>query len=104
MNETQRKKRNFRNSKKWKEFRHRINLKQKGRCYISGAKLNKLSNLHHMNLNPDCYEDVTDEDNFVFLNHSMHEVVHALWRYYKDDETILERLEEVLCKMKQLNE
>ena len=28
MNETQKAKRNFRASKKWKEFRHKINVKQ----------------------------------------------------------------------------
>ena len=103
MNETQKAKRNFRASKKWKEFRHKINVKQNGLCYITHKKLYKSANLHHIDLNEEHYEDISNENNFVFLNKSMHDVVHALWRYYKTDKLVLKRLEEVLEMMLLVN-
>ena len=99
MNEKQKKKRNFRASKKWKDFRHKINVKQNGLCYITHKKLYKSANLHHIDLNEAHYEDISNENNFVFLNKSMHDVVHAIWRYYKTDKLVLKRLEEVLQMM-----
>ena len=99
MNQTQKAKRNFRASKKWRSFRHKINVKQNGLCYITHKKLYKSANLHHIDLNEEHYEDISNENNFVFLNKSMHDVVHALWRYYKTDKLVLKRLEEVLEMM-----
>ena len=41
MNEAQKKKRNFRASKKWKDFRHQKNVEQKGLDIITKKKLLK---------------------------------------------------------------
>lgn len=103
MNETQKKKRDFRASKKWKLFRHKMHTKQNGLCYITQKKLLKMANLHHLDLDEKHYEDLSKEENFVFLNKSIHEVVHTLYRYYKTDEKVLDRLKEVLDKMKLIN-
>lgn len=103
MTEAQKKKTKFRNSVKWKRFRHFMNVKQKGLCYISHKKLLKGANLHHCDLNEKHYEDLSKPENFVFLNKAMHSVVHDLWRYYKDDPDVITRLIEVLDKMKELN-
>ena len=103
MNDLQKKKRNFRASKKWRDFRYKINVKQNGLCYITQKKLNKSANLHHIDLDENHYEDISNENHFVFLNKSMHDVVHALWRYYKTDKLVLKRLEEVLELMLLVN-
>ena len=76
-----------------------MNVKQNGLCYITHKKLYKWANLHHIDLDEKHYEDISNENNFVFLNKSMHDVVHALWRYYKTDKLVLKRLEEVLEMM-----
>ena len=76
-----------------------MNVKQNGLCYITHKKLYKSANLHHIDLDEKHYEDISNENNFVFLNKSMHDVVHALWRYYKTDKLVLKRLEEVLEMM-----
>lgn len=103
MNDTQRRKTKFRSSAKWKQFRHYMNVKQDGLCYITHKKLLKGANLHHLDQNADHYEDLSNEDNFVYLNKSIHEVVHVLYRYYRTDETVLDRLQDVLDRMKELD-
>ena len=56
----EKKKRNFRNSKKWKEFRHTKYIEQNGECFLSGKKLNKMANLHHLDMSDENYEDLTN--------------------------------------------
>lgn len=75
---TQKDKTKFRASKKWKEFRDRKRKEQKVDP-ITGAKLTRMANLHHLDLNKEHYEDLSDESHFVFLNQAMHKVVHALF-------------------------
>ena len=93
----------FRASKTWRDFRHKINVKQKGLDPITGHKLRKNSNLHHMNLSPDCYQDLTNEDNFVFVNHNTHKWLHEIYTFYKKDPLILERLKYYLDRMVEIN-
>ena len=71
----QKEKTKFRASKRWKEFRDR-KRKEQLKDPITGAKLGRMANLHHMNLDETKYEDISNEDNFVFLNKMSHDVVH----------------------------
>lgn len=103
MTESQKKKNKFRQSAKWKKFRHYMNVAQKGLCYVTHKKLLKAANLHHLDLNEDHYSDISDPSHFVFLNKSIHDCVHVLWRYYEKDPGVLDRLGEVLERMKALN-
>ena len=96
------KKAKFRKSKEWKEFRKKIYEKQNGKDYITGKKLYKMYNVHHLDMSAENYEKL-DEDNFIALNKQMHDVIHILFRYYKSDKTILSRLEQILEKMDELN-
>lgn len=98
MNEAQKKKRNFRQSKKWKDFRHQKNVEQKGIDPITKKKLCKGANLHHRNLNADEYENIENTDDFVMMNHQTHECLHWIYRYYKNDKDILNRIREELEK------
>ena len=103
MTEGQKKKTKFRSSAKWKKFRHFMNVKQKGLCYISHKKLLKGANLHHLDLREENYEDLSNPEHFCYLNKSWHDVVHTIWRYYKSDPEVLDRLKEVLDKMLEIN-
>lgn len=103
MNETQKKKRNFRASKKWKEFRHKKHVEQNGIDPITLKKLLKKANLHHMNLDESKYEDLSHPEQFVFLNSMTHDFVHWIYKYYKDDPCIIDRLVTVLNEMVNLN-
>ena len=74
----QKSKRKFRDSKVWKDFRHQM-YEQSGRvCAVTGAKLSRMWQLHHMDLNSDNYENL-DPDNFACLSWNMHKVVHAVF-------------------------
>lgn len=103
MSTIQNKKSKFRSSGVWKVFRKRIALKQNSLDPITNKKLLKGYNCHHMDLNENNYTDLTNEDNFVCLNKNTHKIVHELYRYYKTDEEVLDRLKTTLDKMKKLN-
>lgn len=103
MNENQKKKRSFRNSKAWKSFKHVISVKQGGLDFITKAKLRKYSALHHIDLNPANYTDLSNENNFIFLNNECHKLVHYLYTYYKKDRELIDRLKNVLDLMVEVN-
>ena len=49
------------------------------------------------------YQDLSKPENFVYLCKSMHEVIHVIWRYYKNDPSVLDRIKEVLDRMLEIN-
>lgn len=101
---TQQKKRRFRDSKRWKDFREHMKEIQGGVCQITGAKLTRLWQLHHCSLDETKYEDL-NEKNFVCLSWNMHKVVHALFVKSKPKEwrkRVL-KLIIILKRMEQLN-
>lgn len=71
---------------------------------ITNKKLLKGANLHHKNLDEKEYENLSNEDWFVFLNRSSHEVVHWLYRYYVNDKDIINRLTNLLDEMVEINQ
>lgn len=85
----------FRQSKEWKEFRKRMFEKQGGKDTITGKKLCKGYNVHHLDMSAENYDKLTEE-NFVALNKQTHETLHFLFRYYQKDPDILDRLKTVL--------
>lgn len=99
MSKLQKSKRNFRNSKAWKEFRHKMNVLQNGKDPITGAKLAKGCNLHHRHVTAgeDDYKDMSNEEDFVMLNSMTHKMLHWAYTYYKKyGREFLDRIEEEL--------
>ena len=97
MNKAQKSKRNFRNSKAWRTFRHEMNIKQKGIDPITGTKLAKGCNLHHRHITAgdDDYKDISNKDDFVMLNSMTHKMLHFGYTYYKKfGREFLDRIEE----------
>ena len=92
----------FRQTKAWKEFRKRMFEKQGGKDTITGKKLCRGFNCHHLDMSAENYDQLTEE-NFIALNKQTHEALHFLFRYYQKDKTILDRFKEVLDKMNELN-
>ena len=92
----------FRQSKEWKEFRKRMFEKQGGKDTITGKKLCRGFNCHHLDMSAENYDQLIEE-NFIALNKQTHEALHFLFRYYQKDPTILDRFKEVLDKMNELN-
>ena len=74
----QKSKKKFRDSKRWKDFRRQM-YEQSGReCAVTGNRLTRLWQLHHMDMDEEHYENLKPE-NFVCLSWNMHKVVHALF-------------------------
>ena len=96
------KKSKFRQSKEWKEFRKRIFDKQDGKDIITGKKLYKGYNVHHCDMSAENYGKLIEE-NFIAVNKNTHETLHFLFRYYKNDKDVLDRIKQVLDKMVELN-
>ena len=69
--------------------------KQKGIDPITKHKLYKGWNLHHRHVTADTdeYQDISNEEHYVCFNKQTHEFLHWLYRYWKKDPEILERLE-----------
>lgn len=89
----------FRSTKEWKEFRKMIILEQKVDL-ITGSKLTKMANCHHMDLNEENYQNLI-RDNFIALNPKSHDLIHFL---YKPDWRIrLDKIKEILIAMESIN-
>lgn len=94
----------FRSTKKWKDFRDKVRHEQKVDP-VTGQKLTRCANLHHKDLNEEHYEDISNEDNFVFVNPLTHKVIH--WFFSKSKPTQWrerwERLKPILEDMERIN-
>ena len=91
----------FRQTKDWKEFRKRIFDKQDGKDVITGKKLYRGYNVHHLDMSAENYDQLIEEI-FVAVNKQTHESLHFLFRYYQKDNTILDRLKTILDRMNEL--
>ena len=100
MSKLQKAKRSFQASKAWKDFRHKLNIKQKGIDPITGKKLYKGANCHHRHVsaNEEEYGDLSDENDYIMINKSTHQMLHEIYRYWETDPTKLYRIEEELQK------
>ena len=94
MNKTQKEKRNFRASKVWKAFRKQKMNEQKSIDPITKKKLRKFWNLHHRHVSADIdeYQDISNPEHYVCLNSATHDALHWLYRYWKDDPEIIDRI------------
>ena len=102
MNKKERQK--FRRSSKWKKFRLLIRKMHKGKDYITHKVLTRSWNLHHMCMNPDKYNDISNCDMFIPLNKNTHEFLHWLYALWIVDNSVLTRLANVLSKMRECND
>ena len=74
------------------------------RDYITGKRLIKGFNLHHLKTEQtsETYCDISNENEFIPLNSYCHKMLHYLFTYYQKDHTVIDRLVEILDKMCEL--
>ena len=101
MNDAQKKKRNFRARKEWKEFKAQKKKECGGLDLITLHKLGRRWELHHEDLDDANYEKLND--NFLPCNNMTHEMIHWLYRYYVKDPAIIDRIKAELEKMAEIN-
>lgn len=88
----------FRKSDKWKQFKYKIRLKC-SRDWITKEPLARDWNLHHLDLNTKRYDQIDDMNRFMPLNPKTHKLIHELFKLYRKDHKVLERITKVLEKM-----
>ena len=95
----------FRKSREWKEFRSKMAKLFDHKDYITGRRLVKGFNVHHLKTEQDSenYCDISNEENFIPLNSYCHKLLHYLFPYYMKDKKVIDRLVEILDKMVQLS-
>ena len=89
----------FRKTSFWKDFKKSFDAKFD---FISGRKMPKKWQLHHMDLNPKNYTHLK-KSNFIPLNGETHSIVHYIYGIYRKDKDVLKRLKFILDKMAKLN-
>ena len=102
MNDRQKAKRNFRNSKVFKEHKRKKYLECGGIDKITLHKLRRGWNFHHEDLREENYEKLND--NFLPCNNMTHDFIHWLFRYYPKDPGIIDRIKAEIEKMKAINQ
>ena len=100
---TQKDKSKFRRSGKWKKFRNYLRKKRYVDC-ITLKPLYAGWNLHHLDLDKNHYEDISDEGKFACLNKKTHDAVHFFYQYYVKDKMVIARLTTLLEEMKIIND
>lgn len=103
VSESQKAKKKFRNTKRWKSLRHSKNVEQKGVDPITHGKLSKTANLHHIDLREESYQNIENTDNFVLLNKLTHDVLHFVYKYQSKDEGFIDRLMFYVNRMIDIN-
>jgi hypothetical protein len=102
MNEIQKAKKKFRQTKEWKNFRKLMFSKSGKIDCITQKPLRKGWQLHHRNLDETKYAEL-QEENFVCINNMTHKFIHWLWTYYQHDPQIINRIKAEMQKMKKIN-
>lgn len=102
-NKTKSNKFEFLKSLTWKRWRYTLvdyydNLDQ-----LTMKPLRKGFNIHHLDLREEHYQ-VLVEERFRPLNSDSHDCIHFLYRYYKKDPFIIDRLRKILDLMVKYNE
>ena len=106
-NMDQKRKQKLRHTRQWRELKTRL-ISSRGKIdELTGHQLTRDDKLtcHHMRLTAEKYGEFTKDEDFMLLTETTHRVVHWLWELTKgEDFTILEKLESVLRRMKELQD
>ena len=102
MNEIQKLKRKFRQSKEWKSFRGLMKKKAGNIDAITLKPLRKGFQVHHQNLDETKYNELIPE-HFICVNNLTHKFIHWLYVYYVKDPAIIDRLKAEMQKMAEIN-
>ncbi len=102
MNEIQKIKRYFRNTKAFKQHKAKKKKEFGGLDTITMHKLRKGWSLHHEDLNEEHYKILNDY--FLPMNNLTHKFIHWLYGYYIKDPQIIDRIKAEMDRMKAINQ
>ena len=90
----------FRKSDAWHKFKHKCRL-HTTKDFITKDPLCAKWNLHHLDLNINRYDHIDDMSRFMPLNPKTHEVIHEIFKWYKKDHKVLDRINKTLDLMEE---
>lgn len=90
---------NFRKSDVWHKFKAKCRL-HTSKDFITKEPLQRDWNLHHLDLNVQRYDNLVME-RFMPLNKKTHETIHELFKWYKKDHKVLDRIKKTLDMMEE---
>ena len=93
----------FLKSLTWKRWRYYLVDYYENRDQLTLKPLRKGFNIHHLDLREEHYT-ILKEERFRPLNSDSHDCIHFLYRYYKKDPFIIDRLRKILDLMVKYNE
>lgn len=90
----------FRKTDKWHKWKAKCRL-HTSKDFITKDPLCRNWNLHHLDLNIQRYDHIDDMNRFMPLNPKTHEVIHEIFKWYKKDHKVLDRIKQTLDKMEE---
>lgn len=96
---TDEEKKKFRRSKPWSNFRQKMRRRYNKHDALTLKPLLHDWNLHHLDMDDRHYTDLSKEDKFLPVNKDTHKFIHWLFRFYRHDPGIIQRLEAIMKLM-----
>lgn len=90
----------FRKTDAWHKWKAKCRL-HTSKDFITKEPLCRNWNLHHLDLNVQRYDNITDMNRFMPLNPKTHELIHELFKWYKKDHKVLDRIKKTLDLMEE---
>ena len=90
----------FRKTDAWHKWKAKCRL-HTSKDFITKEPLCRNWNLHHLDLNVQRYDNITDMKRFMPLNPKTHEIIHELFKWYKKDHKVLDRIKKTLDLMEE---
>ena len=87
----------------WKRWRYTLIDYYNNQDQLTMKPLRKGFNVHHLDMREEHYT-ILKEERFRPLNSDSHDCIHFLFRYYKKDPFIIDRLRNLLDLMVKYNE
>ena len=93
----------FRKKGSWRRWRAKLKAAWNHMDAITLKPLTKTWNLHHLDMRDKNYTKITDVSRFLPLNEDTHKFIHWLYRLWKKDKKVLDRIKLVMEKMEEMN-
>lgn len=90
----------FRKTDRWHKWKAKCRL-HTSKDFITKEPLCRNWNLHHLDLNVQRYDNIEDMNRFMPLNPKTHEVIHEIFKWYKKDHKVLDRIKKTLDLMEE---
>lgn len=93
----------LRGSAAWRWLKTRLSRMQGGKCAVSGRKLTTRAAVHHLDLDPEHYDRLDEDANFVYVSAEIHDALHTLYKCPLGWKAALANIADVFQRMDSIN-